>query len=512
MERYTVKTLALRLISIIIALTGFGLQSASAEDRVLRLAVESRPPTYGNPYTQAMPSILHTLFPVFDALTVLGDEGAVLPNLAESFERVDDLTWRFVLRSDVTFSNGEPFNASSFKRNLDYLLSDAGQATYAASLIPTVARVETEGENILLIITNSRDAILPRRMSTIVALPADAWDALGPSDFGLSPIGSGSYRIVDWGDSDGVLDYEAFADSWRGAPNISRVETVLQKEGVARSQALLSGQVDMALNVGIDELDYLEANGIIIKSMVSPVVGSLAFSNQNPDSPFVDIRVRQAFNYAIDRAGIAKFIFSGLVEPTGQGTIPGVYGHNPDVAAYAYDPDRARALMAEAGYADGLALQAKVTPGSPVMSVMYKKVAQDLAAIGVRLDIKLTQGPGWVQMWISGDWKGADLISSAWSNTTFMDAARGFETYSCLRPNPFFCEPGIAADIEAVAGEFDENLRLKKLKDISRRMHDLAPVLYLFPTTQNLVYSPDVTGLEFVGIRAQLEKLRFTEP
>ena len=505
------KRASLSLITTLAVLIGQLGQGQAAEDRALRIAVESRPPTYGNPYTQAMPSILHTLFPVFDALTLLGEDGQILPNLAESYERLDDVTWRFVLRSDVTFANGEPFNASAFKRNLDYLLSDEGQATYASSLIPTVSRVDVEDELTLLIVTKTRDAILPRRMSTIVTVAPDAWADLGPSEFGLSPVGTGPYQIVDWGESDGILDYEAFAESWHGAPHIPRVEAYIQAEGVARSQALLSGQIDLAMNAGIDELDYLTSLGMTVKSVVTPVVGSLAFTNQDPGSPFSDVRVRQAFNYAIDREGIAKFIFAGLVEPTGQGTISGVYGHNPDVDSYPFDPDRARAMLADAGYGDGLELRALVTPGPPVMSILYQKVAQDLAAIGVRLDIQFAQGPSWVQMWFSGDWKDADLLSSAWSNTTFMDAARGFETYSCLRPNPFFCEPGITEAIEAVAGEFNADLRLAMLKDISKRMHDLAPVIYLFPTTNNLVYTSEITGLEFVGIRALLESLRFTD-
>lgn len=505
------KRASLSMITALAVLIGLTGQVAAADDRALRIAVESRPPTYGNPYTQAMPSILHTLFPVFDALTLLGADGEILPNLAKSYERLDDVTWRFVLRSDVTFANGEPFNASAFKQNLDYLLSDEGQTTYASSLIPTVSRVDVEGEFSLLIVTKTRDAILPRRMSTIVAVAPAAWADLGPSAFGLTPIGTGPYQIVDWGESDGILDYEAYAESWHGAPHIPRVEAYIQAEGVARSQALLSGQIDMAMNAGIDELDYLDSLGMTVKSVVTPVVGSLAFSNQDPNSPFSDVRVRQAFNYAIDREGIAKFIFAGLVDPTGQGTIPGVYGHNPDVKSYPYDPQRAKVLLADAGYQDGLVLSALVTPGPPVMSILYQKVAQDLAAIGVRLDIQFAQGPSWVQMWFSGDWKDADLLSSAWSNTTFMDAARGFETYSCLRPNPFFCEPGITAAIEAVAGEFNADLRLAMLKDISKRMHDLAPVIYLFPTTNNLVYSSEITGLEFVGIRALLESLRFTD-
>ncbi len=498
-----------QLVGVAFALLSLSAFNVNAQDRVLKIAVESRAPAYGNPYTQALPSILHTLFPVYDALTDLGEGGKVLPALAESYERIDDFTWRFNLRSDVKFANGEAFNAESLKRNIDYLLSQEGQTTYAASLIPTVESIEVESEYAVLIITQTRDAILPRRLSTIIAVPAQAWEDLGASGFSQTPIGSGPYQIADWGESNGIIKYEAFKDSWRGAPHISRVDSYVQKEGVARSQALLSDQVDMAMNVAIDELEYLESIGQTVKVMITPVVGSLAFSNQDPDSPFTDIRVRKAFNYAIDRDGIAKFIYGGLVEPTGQGTTPDVYGHNPDVKPYPYDPDRARALLAEAGYADGMTLRALVTPGPPVLSIMYQKVAADLAVIGVQLDIQFAQGPSWVQMWFSGDWNDADIISSAWSNSTFMDAARGFETYSCLRPNPFFCEPSLTPKIEAVAAEFDEAKRLQMLLDISQEMHDLAPVLYLFPTTQNLVYGDDLTGLEFIGIRAQLHKLKF---
>jgi peptide/nickel transport system substrate-binding protein len=485
--------------------------AASAQDRTLRVAIESRSPTYGNPYTQTLQSIFHPLYAVYDALTLLDANGEVRPALSVSHERLDDLTWQFKLRDGVTYANGEVFDAAAMKHNLDYLLSAQGQTAYVASLIPSVARVVAVDNLTLNIITSTPDAILPRRMAAVVTVAPGQWDALGPSDYAFEPVGTGPYQIADWGESDSVLDYAPFNESWRGAPVIQDFDIVIQKEGAARSQALLSEQIDVAMNVGIDEIDYLESAGFNVVTNVSPVVGALAFNNVDQNSPFTDIRVRKAFNYAINRDAIAQYIFDGIVEPVGQGSTAGVFGHNPDVPKYPYDPERARALLEDAGYGDGITMNVLVTPGPPVMSLMYQQVAQDLSVIGVTLNIQFAQGPRWVQMWFSGDWDDAGMISAAWSNVTFMDTARGFETYSCVRPDPFFCEPSVVPDIEAAAQEFDVEKRRAILQKLAMDFHELAPTLFLFPTTNNLTYSPDVVPAEIIGIRSRAETMRFKD-
>lgn len=495
----------LKLISFIFILSF--VFPLSAETKALRIVVESRPPAYGNPYTQAMPSIFHPLFPIFDALTYLGDSGEVLPKLALRYEMVDDFTWRFFLRQDVFFSNGEAFDAFSYKANLDYLFSDSGKTTYAASLVPTIQRVEVESQHVLLIYTNSRDPILARRLSAVVAVPPIAWREYGGAGFGVSPVGSGPYKVVDWGDTDGIMKYEAYKDSWQGAPRIDQVKLLIQSDGAARSQALISGQADVAMNLDIDEFDYLRSKDMMVHTFTTPVVGSLAFSNQDPLSPFSDLRVRLAFNYAVDREAIARFIYRGLVSPTGQGTIEGVYGHNPTIKSFSYDPDRARALLSDAGYGDGLKVGVRVSPGSPANNMMYQKVAQDLNAVGVDLDIQFVQGPRWLRMWFSGNWGEADLISSAWSNTTFMDAARGLETYSCLRANAFFCDKKVADILGLAAKEMNSDRRLEFLHQAALEMHNSATVLYLFPQIQNLILSKSVKGIAKVGNRVKMENL-----
>ncbi len=482
-----------------------------ADDRALRVAIESRSPTYGNPYTQTMQSIFHPLYMIYDALTLLDSDGEVQPALSVSHERLDDLTWQFKLRPGVTYSNGEAFNAAAMKHNLDYLLSPQGQTAYVASLIPSVTRVEAVDDLTLNIITATPDAILPRRMAAVATVAPGQWEELGQTDYAFSPIGTGAYELQDWGDSDSVMDFKAFDATWRGQPAISDIEVVIQREGAARSQALLSGQIDIAMNVDIDEIEYLESAGFNVVNNVSPVVGALAFNNMDETSPFTDIRVRRAFNYAINREAIAQFIFGGIVEPVGQGSTASVFGHNPDVPLYPYDPERARALLAEAGYGDGIAMEVLVTPGPPVMSLMYQQVAQDLSNIGVTLNIQFAQGPRWVQMWFSGDWDDAGMISAAWSNVTFMDTARGFETYSCVRPDPFFCEPSVVPDIEAAAQEFDVAKRRAILQKLAMDFHELAPTLLLFPTTNNLAYSADIIPAETIGIRSRAETIRFAD-
>jgi dipeptide transport system substrate-binding protein len=217
------------------------------------------------------------------------------------------------------------------------------------------------------------------------------------------------------------------------------------------------------------------------------------------------VRVRQALNFAVDTSAIADILLRGTAQAVGQGAIEGVTGHNPNIKSYPHDPARAKALLAEAGHAKGLKLVARIQTGAvPESASIYQKVAADLAAVGVTLELRPILPQEWVRMYTSGDWGGADIISTTWNSASYGDTIRAIETFSCRKPGAFFCERALEPLIDASNTELDAVKREAILQDMMARYHDLAPSIFLVNLTSVYAHGKRVkeivlgrTGLAF---------------
>ena len=313
----------------------------------LRVASADWPPGLGNPFASIAQSSSHTRSAIFDALTRFSPEGTLEPALALSWAPVDATTWRFTLRPDVVFSNGEPFNAAAVKYVFDYLRSPVAARQLISEETRGIRDVRVVDDLTVDIRTRRSDAILPKRISLIMMVPPRAWAALGPERFGQRPIGTGSYVMKDWGQKTGKTIIEVNPTSWRPPVAIDRVEIVPLKDAIARVQALLSDQVDVTQGIGHEDLADLQEQGYSVSIEADAQVLALALRNvDNKGSPLQDIRVRQALNYAVNKDAIAHDILRDTVQAVGQGAIPGVAGYNPNVKPYPYDPAKAKALLA----------------------------------------------------------------------------------------------------------------------------------------------------------------------
>jgi peptide/nickel transport system substrate-binding protein len=214
-------------------------------------------------------------------------------------------------------------------------------------------------------------------------------------------------------------------------------------------------------------------------------------------------------NYAVDRDSIARTLMQGEVQPSSHGIEPGVFGYNPDIKAYPYDPAKARALLAEAGYAKGFTLRADViTSATPDGAALFQRIAQDLAAVGIDVELRSVLGTEWVQKWTSGDWKGADMLSSNWNGSTYMDAGRAVESYTCAKSGkPFFCAPEVEKLLAASNVEFDLAKREAQLRQALSMLHELAPSIYLFPQTEVIATTPKIANIPFRGRYLEWDEL-----
>ncbi|MEQ9112053.1 MAG: ABC transporter substrate-binding protein [Rhodospirillaceae bacterium] len=490
------------------------IQSDSVTATTLRVGASDRPPGLGNPYESIATGSSHSRAAILDALLRQDGSGQFEPALALRWTSTSDLTWEFKLRPNTFFSNGEPVDAAAVKATLDFLTGPDSARYLIAQETRAIARTDVIDAETIVITTSYPDAILPKRLSLAMIVPPKAFAEMGLSAFAQAPIGSGSYVLEDWGTQSGLTILTANPTSWRAPEQIDRVEIRAPlREAVVRLQALRSGQVDITLNINVDEQALIAAEGFINTVKPIGIIQSIGLPNMgNPDSPLQDVRVRRALNYAVNKEVITDIIMGGTTQPVGQGAIPESFGYNPDLKPYPYDPDRARALLKDAGYAAGFTLNTEVLRGgSPTDDTVYIQVAQDLARVGVTMNVRPLIGQEWIRKYFSGDWGSADALSVTWNADAYADTIRGIETFSCAKPGVFFCEPSLTPLIEQSNRAFETPERERLLKNIMAQMHDLAPSIFLY--NQSLIISrhPRVENVVMGGGGFVFEQMRVRE-
>jgi peptide/nickel transport system substrate-binding protein len=361
------------------------------------------------------------------------------------------------------------------------------------------------------ITTKAPDAILPKRLAAIMIVEPDLWTK-DEAAFALKPIGTGPWQLADWGRSSGKAVFTAFKKSWRAPAQLDRLEIAILPDGPSRLSAIQSGQVDLAENFSPEDLTLLE--GLPLKAVTerSTQVMALALPNVgNEGKPLHDKRVRQALNYAVDREQIVATILSGKSQAASQGCTVMVFGCNPHLQPYPYDPAKAKALLKEAGYGDGFSMRVEVLTGfGQSDQLIYQRVAEQLAQIGIKMTVETPSYATWLRKYLSNQWGKTDAFSLAWDSASYHDAIRTLKYYSCDKTNPFFCEPSIMPQIYATDGMMDEAKRRKALEDIEAAYHDLAPALYLVEVPYHYAMSKDVATFGIRALGVAYEQITFT--
>lgn len=495
-SKYIFPTLT-RLAVFILVLGSIAVSGASKAETVLRVARNAAPPSLGNPLTSVGQPGSGVWSVLFDSLTVIGPNGVLQPGLATSWEATSDTRWVFHLRPNVTFHNGAPLNATAIAAILEYLRSPNGRRFYVATEVNTISAISVIDDQTLAIETSRPDAILPKRMALISVPEPESWRTLGPEGFAQNPVGTGSFKLRDWGQATGRMIFDADPTSWRAPQDIDVLELWTVADATTRVQALITGQVDVLEAVSIDDVDILEAAGFKIWSFGGAQVSSIAFRTVgNPESPLQDVRVRRALNYAVNRTVIADVLFGGKSDPASQGTSAGTFGYDPTLGPIPYDPPQAKALLAEAGFENGFPLTIEVLTGfSTVDTLLYQQVAQDLRAVGVDVTVRTPPFATWLRKFQSNDWGDTDAFSMMWDSGAYADAIRPVLNFSCAKAVPFFCDESVMPMIEQtdqIMTVADRELHLQK---VLRTMRDIAPALLLTTASQRIATTSRVKAL-----------------
>lgn len=496
-----------RLFAIVFALS---LSAGPAFAETLRVAVAAFAPTLGNPFSGTSQPSAEFWLSIYDNLTRLGWDGDPEPNLALSWENTSPTTWVFKLRPNVRYHNGKPFTAQDVVDILA-LIKTPDMARY---LIPAELRGVAGGRVIddltVEIETAEPDAILPNRLAPLMIIDPTHWKTVGVDEYTIAPVGTGPYRLTGWGAGNKVAYMEANPDSWRAPKQITKVEYRLVPDKTSRIQGIISGQLDIVTGLHVDDAETLKIDGITVDVQPNPQVKSIALPNAlHPEGhPLNDKRVRQALNYAVDKQSIADLIMFGYAEVASQGLTSRTFGFNPDLKPYPYDPDKARSLLAEAGYPDGFPLIIEVVTDSTTPDgFMYQKIAQDIQAIGVDVTLRSIPYSDYQRKYTLSDWGDAEAFHLIWNNAAFQDPIRPIEYFSCMRVNPFFCEPDLMDDIRASSREMDRDKRRVLLQNIMARYHDLAPAIWITNAVYTTAYTSRITNFAMRPTGIMFEEL-----
>lgn len=475
------------------------IHGSASQAQHVRVAVSAYPPTLGNPFTGASQPSAELWWSIYDGLTRLDWQGGPQPALALSWENTSPTTWVFKLRPNVTYHNGKSFTAQDVVKILALIKREDMQRYLIPNELALVSGSRMIDDLTVEISTSEPDAILPKRLATLMMIDPDLWDEIGVDGYTLAPVGTGPFKLTTFGRGNAAAKLEANSSSWRAPKGLTSLDYSLVADKTSRIQALLSGQVDIVTGLHVDDVQVVEGQGFLVNVQANHQVKSIALPNVlHPEShPLRDKRVRQALNHAVDKASIAEFIMFGYAEVASQGLTRNTIGYNPNLKPYAYDPARAKALLAEAGYPQGFPLQIEVVTDSTTPDgLMYQKVEQDLEAVGIDVTLRAIPFSDYSRKYSMSEWDDTDAFHLIWNNAAFQDPIRPIEYYSCIRARPFFCVPDLVPLIKQSNAEMDTTKRDLLLQDIMARLHDLAPAIWLTNAVYTTAYNGKIANLE----------------
>ena len=291
---------------------------------------------------------------VYDTLLTFGEQDTtVQPSLAKEWTVSEDgLTYTFTLEEGVTFHDGTPFNADAVVQNFErWAAGSAEQFYYYNSMFMSegesvIASVEAQDDTtVVFTLTRPQAPFLKNiAMSPFAIASPAAFDQLEDN-----PVGTGPFKFVEWKRNDSIT-LEKNTAFWKdGLPKLDRVIFRAIPDNSARLNALTTGEIDIADGINPSDATSIQSNSELqLIERPSMNIGYLGLTNNR--APFDDVKVRQAVNHAIDKQTIIDAFFQGYAEPAVNPMPPTISGYNEEITGYEYDPEKAKALLAEAGY------------------------------------------------------------------------------------------------------------------------------------------------------------------
>ena len=406
----------------------------------------------------------------------------IVPHLVTSWKIIDDLTWEFTLRKDVKFHNGYPFTARDVKFSFDRVLNPDQKSPQRGNHV-LVKEVEIIDDYRFRIHTHKPHPLLLERLTSFQMISEKYAKEKGDAHLALHPVGTGPYKFVRW-KKGRELVLEANENYWKGAPHIETLVWRTVPETATQIAELLSGGVDFMESVPPDQIDLINKSGVA-RILEVPIL-RVAFiwldgAGRTGPNPFQDKRVRQAINYAANMDGYIKHIMRGRARRIATIANPLAFGYDPTVKPYPYDPEKAKKLLAEAGYPDGFEVRhVNSHQRMPGQRQFIEALQPDLAKVGIRIKIQEYTDEGPLFHLIVGG-KAGPMYQMSWGYYNIFDCDGIM--YAHLTPGSkwsYWSSPETTKMIQEARFTMDPEVRKKIYSKLQHILKEEAPMLFMW--------------------------------
>lgn len=435
---------------------------------------------------------------LYDSLLTYNENLEVQPLLATKWEIADDnLTWTFYLREGATFSDGTPVTADdvvfTFTRIKDPDVGTPYRAIYEiveeiSAIDETTVQFKTSGPfpDLLMNVAGLNAAILSRQ----------ATEKFEVSEYGRNPTGCGPFVIEEWVPGDRV-SFVPNPNYWGEKAKVARITYRAVPEAATRSAMVRTGEADIAVKISPEELDSLRSEpGVTILEKVSMYQISFELNCAHTDPPLNNQKIRQALNYAVDKEAIVNNILQGLGEPIVSPFGPGIQ-YRAEFPPYEYDPERAKSLLAEAGYPNGFRMVLWSPDGRYLKDRQVAEAVQGyLQAIGIQCELQIWEWAPYTEALRRDESRQAVMVGRATPGADYT-ATRLFSKASWGQYNTTnFSDPTIEELLVKGRTTFDEEERAEIYRQIQQIWWEQAPWIFLHNQRAVIAMSEDVEGFQ----------------
>ena len=414
------------------------------------------------------------------------------PLLAKSFTFVDETTMEFDLREGVTFHNGEPFDADDVVHTLTWV-SDPANGVLTQRNVDWIAGVEKLGRyKVRLKMKKPTPIALEFLAGPLLIYPNEYYAEVGPDGMGKAPVGTGPYRLLEFKPGEVVTftrNEDYFADSPKGQPEIDRIVQRTIPDQNTRIAEMLSGRLDWIWKVPNDQARRMESNSrLTIENEQTLRVGYLSFDSSNRTgnaSPVNDVLVRKAIAYAIDREAIVKSLVGGKSVVAHSACHPEQFGCTQDVARYDYDPAKAKALLAEAGYPDGFTIDFHAYRNRNYAEAIMGYLRE----VGIKTNLVYLKYAALRDKVYAGE---IDFNFMTWGSYSFHDMSAITSHFFKATKDDYARDDALIAALTKGDGSVDRMVRKAAYAEALKRIADQVYWLPLFTYNVNYAYNADL--------------------
>lgn len=465
--------------------------TAKAQSRNIVVAIP-QDPDFLDPHLAEAAGTREVLFNVFEGLLKPTETGELANALAEDYKVSDDgLTYTFKLRKNVEFHDGKTFSAKDVQYSYERL---AGTKTGKplSSSFSNVASIEAPDDSTVVIKLKENEAFFPVAVTAPV-IPD------GYEDSNKKPIGTGPFKFVEYAPNQKLV-LEKHDKYYADLPEVEKVEFRILPDQEAAFLAFQAGEIDIYPRIGTEKQEQL-GDGFTSVSSPQNLIQLLALNHDK--KPFNDEKVRKALFYAVNADELIQGVALGKGTKVRSNMSPIMdkfYEKNLE-GTYAYDPEKAKKLLTEAGYPDGFKLKITVPSNYQFHVDTAQVIIEQLSQVGVKADIELVE---W-SVWLEEVYKKRNYETTIIGLDGKLDPYQILDKYLSTADNNFFNyrNPKFDKVLGAARTEKDEAKRVSYIKDAQRILNEDAAAVYIMDPNTNISFKSGLDNYKLYPIYVQ---------